>query len=82
MTQKNLLKRIEINSRVMLGKPVIRGTRITVEQILNKLAQNISVEKIIEDYPHLKVEDVQASIAYAAESISREEMILLSVGNK
>lgn len=71
-----LLERIEINSKIMLGKPVIKGTRITVEGILRKLSQNISVEEILADYPHLKTEDIQAVLEYAAQSIGTEELIL------
>jgi len=48
----------------MLGKPVIRGTRITVELILRKLAQNIPLDEILADYPKLQKEDLQAAIAF------------------
>lgn len=63
MMVNTLLHRIEINQEVMLGKPVIRGTRITVELILRKLAQNIQQEEILVDYPKLTREDIQAAIA-------------------
>lgn len=63
--QPNPLDRIERNPKVMVGKPVIRGTRITVELILDKLAADIPIEAILEDYPHLDREDVLASLAYA-----------------
>ncbi len=56
--------RVEINPQVMLGKPVIKGTRITVEIILKKLSQSISSDEILSDYPRLKREDIQAAIAY------------------
>lgn len=59
-------ERIEINPQVMLGKPVIRGTGITVEIILKKLAQDIAIDEILADYPRLTREDIQAAIAYAA----------------
>jgi len=68
------LERIEINPKVMLGKPVIRGTRIPVEIVLRKLSQNISVEEILQDYPRLTREDIQAVLSYAAESVSGEEV--------
>jgi len=51
MTENNLLDRITANPRVMLGKPVIRGLRITVEQILMALSNGITVEDLLEDYP-------------------------------
>jgi uncharacterized protein (DUF433 family) len=53
MFQENLLKRIEINPRIMLGKPIIKGTRIPIEIIVIKLSQNISIDKILHEYPRL-----------------------------
>jgi uncharacterized protein (DUF433 family) len=64
----DLLERIEINPGVMLGKPVIRGTRITVEIILEKIAAGCSVEEVLADYPRLAVEDVRAAVAYHSSS--------------
>lgn len=72
-----LLERIEINPQVMLGKPVIQGTRITVEQVLRKLAANISISQILQDYPHLIEQDIQAAILFAAEALSTEELLPL-----
>lgn len=69
--------RIEINPQVMLGKPVIRGTRITVEIILKKLAQDIAIDEILADYPRLTREDIQAAIAYAASALSTDEVLPL-----
>jgi len=71
---ERLLERIEINPEVMLGKPVIKGTRIPVEIILRKLAQNLSIEEILKDYPVLTAEDIKASLLYAATSLSTEEI--------
>jgi uncharacterized protein (DUF433 family) len=62
------IERIEINPAVMLGKPVIRGTRITVELILRKLAEGETESELLEDYPHLTAEDTRAAIAYGAAS--------------
>jgi len=73
----SLLTRIELNPKIMLGKPVIKGTRITVEIILNKLSQNISIDEILTDYPRLAKEDIQAAIAYAAKSLSTDEFLPL-----
>jgi len=56
-------ERIEINPAVMMGKPVIRGTRITVELILHKLAEGATEAEMLEDYPHLTPEDIRAAIA-------------------
>lgn len=70
-------ERIDINPAVMMGKPVIRGTRITVELILQKLAEGATEGDLLEDYPRLSSEDVRAAIAYAAASVAHEEVVLL-----
>jgi len=57
---ENLLNRIETNSQIMMGKPVIKGTRIPVEIILRKLADKISVEEILRDYPRLTEKYIKA----------------------
>jgi len=69
--------RIEVNKEIMFGKPVIKGTRIPLELILRKLSQNISVEDILQNYPNLTREDIQATLEYAAESIGGEELHLI-----
>jgi uncharacterized protein (DUF433 family) len=71
-------ERIEINPAVMMGKPVIRGTRITVELILRKLAEGETENELLEDYPHLTPEDIRAAIAYGAASVAHEEVVLLT----
>jgi len=70
--------RIELNPEIMLGKPVIRGTRITVEILLRKLAQNLSPETILKDYPQLTLEDIKAAVDYAASSLHNEEVYPLT----
>jgi len=70
--------RIEVNPGVMMGKPVIRGTRIAVELILRKLAEGATESDPIKDYPHLVPEDIRAAIAYGAASVAHEEVVLLS----
>ena len=77
MTEKILLKRIEINSEIMLGKPVIKGTRLPVELIVEKVAYGSSYDEILDSYPFLKVKDIQAALLYAAKTVSQEENILL-----
>ncbi|MBX9773982.1 MAG: DUF433 domain-containing protein [Xanthobacteraceae bacterium] len=69
--------RIEINPKVMLGKPVVRGTRITVELILRKLAEGGTPGDLLETYPHLTGQDIQAAIAYAADTLAHEETVLV-----
>ncbi len=73
--KKNLLDRIEVNTKVMVGKPVIRGTRITVEIILEKLSADIQIDEILRDYPRLKRDDVLAALAYARQAVGTEEII-------
>jgi len=66
MASENLLERITINSKVMVGKPVIRGTRLTVEYILGILAYGATVEDIIAEYEGLTREDIQACLLFAS----------------
>lgn len=61
--------------RIMMGKPCIKGTRITVELILSYLGDGLSVAQIIEGHPHLNEGDVHAAAAYAAEYLSQEGLI-------
>lgn len=67
-------ERIVVNPHVMLGKPVIKGTRIAVELILRKLSEGMSVEGLLEAYPHLAREDVLAALSYSADVVGREEI--------
>jgi len=67
-------ERIDINPAIMFGKPVIRNTRITVEQILRKLAGGMSIEEIITDHPHLNKEDILAAQEFAADYLADEEI--------
>ena len=61
-----LLKRIVINPKVMVGKPVIRGTLITVEHIMRELANAMTSADLIDAYPHLSEDDIRAACTYAA----------------
>lgn len=67
--------RIEINPAIMFGKPVIRGTRITVEHILRKLAGGIIIDEILADHPHLTPDDIYAAAAFAADYLAQEEIV-------
>jgi len=69
-----LLKRIHIDPDILCGKPVIKGTRISVELILERLASDLSFDEIIYDYDITK-DDIKAAITYAYEIISNEEII-------
>ena len=66
---------IESNPDVMLGKPVIKGSRITVELIIQKLSQGATHQQLLEAYPSLTPEDIFAALAYASEVISNETII-------
>jgi len=68
--------RIEINPEVMLGKPVIRGTRIPVELIIRKLSEGATEADLLDAYPRLTKEDIQAALAYAADSLAHETIVL------
>ena len=73
-------ERIEVRPEVMLGKPVIKGTRIPVELIVRKLGEGASVEDLLDGYPTLKKEDVQAALIYAADTMRDERVIHLKTG--
>ena len=66
---------IDINPKIMLGKPVIRGTRIPVELILRKLGEGASEQDLLDAYPRLKSKDIRAAMTYAAEALAHEEII-------
>ena len=72
-TRMGTSNRIEMNPDIMLGKPVIRGTRVTVELLLRKLSQGATEESLLEAYPHLTREDIKAAIAYAADTIAQQK---------
>ena len=69
--------RIVVDPNVMLGKPVIRGTRIPVELIVRKLGEGATEADLLDAYPALTAEDIRASLAYAADALAHEETILL-----
>ncbi|MEK7534434.1 MAG: DUF433 domain-containing protein [Patescibacteria group bacterium] len=66
--------RIEVNPKIMLGKPVIKGTRITVEHVLKLLKQGLGIKEILKDYPHIKKRDIEAAVDYATDSLGRERV--------
>jgi uncharacterized protein (DUF433 family) len=65
-----LLGRIHVDPKIMVGKPVIKGTRITVEHIMNELAVGMPVAEILNQYPRLTEEDIRAACAFAAVSVA------------
>jgi len=74
MTEKTLLKRIVVDPKIMLGKPVIKGTRLPVEIIVEKVAYGATTDDLRKDYPFLKEDDIRAAILYAAKRIANEEI--------
>jgi uncharacterized protein (DUF433 family) len=68
--------RIEINPEVMLGKPVIRGTRIPVELIIRKLSEGATEADLLDAYPRLTRADIQAALGYAADTLAHETIVL------
>ena len=67
------MERIVIDNKVLAGKPIIKGTRISVEFILEMLSSGMSVGEILKEYPHLKKEDILAAIEYASRILKKEE---------
>ena len=73
--KERLLKRIETKPNIMFGKPVIKGSRLPVEMILEKLAYGETEDEILKEYPFLKKEDIKAALLYAAKTLSLEEVM-------
>ncbi|MDY0165844.1 MAG: DUF433 domain-containing protein [Thermoguttaceae bacterium] len=79
MPDANLLNRITANPAIFGGKPIIRGMRISVETVLSLLAQGETVESLLDDYPDLEPEDVQACLAYARAVIANDSLDAVEV---
>jgi uncharacterized protein (DUF433 family) len=79
MTDQQLLERIALNPRVMVGKPVIKGTRLTVEYILNLLAHGATPEEIIKEYQGLDRQDIQACILFATKTLETSAFVPLAL---
>jgi uncharacterized protein (DUF433 family) len=73
MKEEALLRRIEVNPKIMLGKPVIRGTRLPVDILIEKMAYGATIEDLKKDYPFLKADDIRAALLYAAKRVALEE---------
>ena len=70
-------ERIVVDPKVLVGKPIIKGTRISVEFVIDLLGRGWTVEQILREYDHLSAEDVQACLAYASEVLKSERVYLL-----
>lgn len=71
-----MTERVEINPAVMMGKPVILGTRIPVELIVRKLSEGMTEADLLDAYPRLVIEDIRAALAYAADTLAHETIVL------
>jgi uncharacterized protein (DUF433 family) len=77
MKDEALLERIVLDPKVMVGKPVIRGTRLTVEYVLNLLAHGASVEEILAEYDGLTSEDIRACLLFGARALESTAFVPL-----
>jgi len=75
----DITKHIEVNPKIMMGKPVIKGTRITVESILEKLSSGETEDNIIIAHPHLTKENIKAALLFAAQSLKGENIYPVEV---
>lgn len=80
MNEDKLLKRIVIDPKVMVGKPVIRGTRLTVQHILGLLAHDTTMDDIIQEYEGLTREDILACLLFAREALEDTAFVPLTGG--
>jgi uncharacterized protein (DUF433 family) len=80
MNREELLGRITIDPGVMVGKPTIRGMRITIEQILKSLAGGVTMDALLKDYPELEMADLQAALLYASDIVSDEKVFAIQTG--
>lgn len=78
LNREQLLERITADPDVLVGKPTVRGLRISVEQILAALAAGISAADLLDDYPELEPADIQAVLTYAAERVREERVYMLA----
>ena len=74
MREEKLLKRVVTDPKIMIGKPVIKGTRLTVELIVEKMAYGATMDDLIKDYPFLTEEDIRSALLYAAKRLANEEV--------
>jgi uncharacterized protein (DUF433 family) len=70
----NWQSRITINPNILVGKPIIKGTRIAVEFVIDLLAQGWSTDEILRNYPGITIEDIQACLGYASATLKSEKV--------
>jgi uncharacterized protein (DUF433 family) len=74
----NLIERITINRDILVGKPTIRGLRISVDQIIKALAAGLTEQEILEDYPELEKDDIKAALLYASKVLESERIYTIN----
>jgi uncharacterized protein (DUF433 family) len=79
MTHENLLQRISVDPKMCHGKPCIRGHRVWVSLILDLLADGLTTEQVLAEYPGLIADDIRACVAYGAE-MTRERVVVMGRG--
>jgi uncharacterized protein (DUF433 family) len=77
---KSYHNRIDINPDIMLGKPVVKGTRIPVELIVRKMGEGALIEDLLDAYPNITKEDIQAALLYAADNLANVVDIYMETG--
>jgi len=75
--EKKLLNRIVVDQKIMVGKPIIKGTRVPVDMIVRQIAQGLKIKEILGDYPQLKEDDIKAALLYCAEIVEGESVFPL-----
>lgn len=71
---KRLMERIVVDPNILSGKPIVKGTRVSVELVLDRLAAEPNLDIFFEDYPHLTIDDVRACLAYGSALVGGEEI--------
>lgn len=80
--EKDFMKRIVVNPKVMVGKPVIKGTRVAVYEIVARVAQGWTFQEILEDFPRVTKKDITAALMYAGKLVEGEEIFPAIVNDK
>lgn len=73
--ENRLLRRIVVDPKIMVGKPVIRGTRIPVDTIIHKIARGDTIQELLEDYPMITRQDIKAALEYAESLVRGEDVV-------
>jgi|TARA_Y100000310_G_scaffold173296_1_gene173479 uncharacterized protein (DUF433 family) len=80
--EKDFMNKIVVNPKVMVGKPIIKGTRITVEAIVGRVAEGMAFDEILEDFPYITEDDIKAALMYAQSLVAGEEIIPIIIKGK